>query len=239
MSFEITDRVAPGTVARTTGGLYLAFMVTSVLADALGHIGLGDAQQIYRSITTDLMSFRIGLMVALVSGFLFLMAAWGLFVLLRPVNRELALLFLLLNAVGVAVQCASLLQLVPAMLIGSGQPIPPATSAEASALIAITTYRVGFVTAQLFYGTWLFPLGYLVWKSRFLPRFLGVLLLLDGVGEMVWVVQGLVLPAYPGIKVPGTAVSLVAEVGLALWLVIRGVKAATPTKDRVVEGTLR
>ena len=136
-------------------------------------------------------------------------------------------------------QCASLLQLVPAMLIGSGQPIPPATSAEASALIAITTYRVGFVTAQLFYGTWLFPLGYLVWKSRFLPRFLGVLLLLDGVGEMVWVVQGLVLPAYPGIKVPGTAVSLVAEVGLALWLVIRGVKAATPTKDRVVEGTLR
>jgi len=239
MSFEITDRVAPGTVARTTGGLYLAFMVTSVLADALGHIGLGDAQQIYRSITTDLMSFRIGLMVSLVSGFLFLMAAWGLFVLLRPVNRELALLFLLLNAVGVAVQCASLLQLVPAMLIGSGQPIPPATSAEASALIAITTYRVGFVTAQLFYGTWLFPLGYLVWKSRFLPRFLGVLLLLDGVGEMVWVVQGLVLPAYPGIKVPGTAVSLVAEVGLALWLVIRGVKAATPTKDRVVEGTLR
>lgn len=83
-------------------------MVTSVLANALGHIGLGNAQQIYGEITTNGSSFRLGLVVAFVSAFLFLMAAWGLHVLLRPVNKDLALLFLLLNTVGVAIQSASL-----------------------------------------------------------------------------------------------------------------------------------
>lgn len=226
MSFEITDRVTPHTLARVTGCLYLAFMVASVVANALGHIGLGDTQQVYGSITTDLPSFRLGLAVAFVSAFLFLMSAWGLYVLLRPINRDLALLFLLLNAVGVALQGASLLQLVSAMVMVTGSGTLPA-SAEILALTAIATYRIGFVTAQLFYGTWLFPLGYLVLKSRFLPRFLGVLLILDGIAEMVWFVQGLVLPAFPAIKTPGTVVSLLAEVGLALWLVVRGVKPAS------------
>jgi len=65
-------------------------------------------------------------------------------------------------------------------------------------------YKTGFVTAQLFFGTWLFPLGYLVYRSRFLPRFLGVLLMLDGVGVLIWFVQALLLPDYPAITYPGS-----------------------------------
>ena len=62
--------------------------------------------------------FRLGLVVALLTGPLFLVTAWGLYVLLRRVNQELALLFLLLNAVGVAIQGASMLWLVSALLQG-------------------------------------------------------------------------------------------------------------------------
>lgn len=80
--------------------------------------------------------------------------------------------------------------------------------------------------AQLFFGTWLFPLGYLVVKSGFLPRALGVLLILDGVAELIWFLQALLLPDHPAIKTPGTFVSLVAEMGLASWLLIRGVRVA-------------
>jgi hypothetical protein len=153
-------------------------------------------------------------------------------VLLRPVNQDLALLFLLLNAVGVAIQCASQLQLVSAMLmIDNGLPTFQPAQTEAMALLAIDVYRTGFVAAQLFYGTWLFPLGYLVYKSGMLPRILGVLLILDGVAEMIWFLQAFLLPAYPQIKVPGTAVSFLAEVGLALWLLIKGVKTDTPAVD--------
>lgn len=230
-AFEITDKVGATSLARITGGLYLAFIITSVLANVLGHIGLGNAQQIYGSITTAGWSFRLGLVVAFVSAFLFLIAAWGLYVLLRTVNQDVALLFLLLNAVGVAVQCASLLQLVSAMLIVDAGAAPttyqPAQT-EAMTLLAINGYRMGFVAAQLFFGTWLFPLGYLVYKSGFLPRILGVLLILDGVAEMIWFLQAFLLPAYPQIKAPGTAVSLLAEVGLALWLLIKAVKVTTP-----------
>ncbi len=214
-------------VARIAGGFYLAYILASVLADTLGHIGRGSAQQVYEAIVTNAGSFRLGLVIALLSAFLFLVAAWGLYVLLRPVNKDLALLFLLLNVVGVAIQCASMLPLVSALLQGDGASHMQAYSAaqlEGLALLSINVYKTGFVTAQLFFCTWLFPLGYLVYKSRFLPRFLGVLLLLDGIGVLIWFLQALLLPAHHAIIYPGLAVSFIAEVGLALWLLVKGVK---------------
>jgi Domain of unknown function (DUF4386) len=227
MSPSNIDHLAPDKVARITGGFFIAYILASVLATALGQIGLGDAQQVYQASVTNTGSFRLGLVIALISGFLFLMVAWGLYVLLRPVNRDLALLFLVLNAVGVAIQGASMLSLVTTMLLADGasymQPYS-ATQLEGLAYLSINLYKVGFVTAQLFFGTWLFPLGYLVYRSGFLPRFLGVLLVLDGIAVLIWFLQALLLPDYPAIRYPGLAVSFIAEVGLALWLLVKGVK---------------
>jgi hypothetical protein len=227
----VTDHLALGKIARITGGFYLAYIVASVLATMLGQIGFGDAQQVYRAIVTNEGSFRLGLVIALTTGFLFLMAAWGLYVLLRRVNKDLALLFLLLNAVGVAIQGASMLSLASAMLQGGGASHMQAYSAaqlEGLALLSINVYKTGWVTAQLFFGTWLFPLGYLVYKSTFLPRFLGILLMLDGVAVLIWFLQALLLPAYPAIHYPGLVLSFVAELGLALWLLVKGVKVVDP-----------
>ena len=227
--------VTPKTLARITGSLYLAFIVASVIADALGHIGLGTAQQMADSITTAPASFRLGLVFAFFSALLFLLAAWGLYVLLRPVDKDLALLFLVLNTVGVAIQCASMLGLVWALVASdpaAGSTALPPVQAQALMQLALDSYQTGFVTAQLFFGAWLFPLGYLVIRSRLLPRFLGVLLLLDGVAELVWLLQALLLPAAnPAIRIPGTVVSFLAEVGLALWLLILGVKVDQSTAD--------
>jgi len=223
------DHLTMNRIARITGGLYVAYILASVLADVLGKIGLGTAEQVSQAIATNEWSFRLGLVVALTSGFLFLMVAWGLYVLLRPVNAQLAMLFLLLNAVGVAIQGASLLSLVSAMLPGDAASHMQAYSAEqleGLAYLSISVYKTGFVTAQLFFGTWLFPLGYLVYKSGFLPRFLGILLLLDGIGVLIWFLQAFLLPDYPAIRYPGLAVSFLAEVGLALWLLVKGVKVA-------------
>ena len=125
-----SDHLTMNRIARITGGLYVAYILASVLADVLGKIGLGTAEQVSQAIATNEWSFRLGLVVALTSGFLFLMVAWGLYVLLRPVNAQLALLFLLLNAVGVAIQGASLLSLVSAMLPGDAASHMQAYSAE-------------------------------------------------------------------------------------------------------------
>lgn len=228
MAPNITKHLAQARTARIAGGCYVVYILSMVLADVLGHIGRGDAQQISQAITANLGSFRLGLVVAFGSALLFLVTAWSLYVLLRPVDDQLALLFLLLNAVGVGIQCASQLALVAALLLGDGgMPAFSAAQQAGLAYLAIDAYRTGFVAAQLFFGAWLFPLGYLVYKSGFLPRLLGALLLLDGVAVMIWFLQALLLPAYHAISVPGLMVSFIAEVGLALWLLLRGVTVTT------------
>ena len=226
-------------MARITGGFYLAYIAASVIASALAHIGLGTTEQVYEVIGTNGEMYRLGLVVALISGFLFLMAAWGLYVLLRPVNRDLALLFLLLNAVGVAIQGASMLFLVSAMLQADSASATQSFSTaqlQVMGYLAIDTYRLGLVTAQVFFCTWLFPLGYLVFKSGFLPRLLGVLLVLDAFAVMIWFLQAFLLPDYPAIRYPGLVISFIAEVGLALWLIVKGVKA-DPSQTREANST--
>jgi hypothetical protein len=236
----IADHLPQDRVARVTGGFYLGFILASFVADTIGHVGISEPQQVYEAIGSDLWSFRLALVIALISAFLFLMAAWGLFVLLRPVNRDLALAFLLLNAVGVAIQCASMLSLVTAMLLGEGPSYMQPDSAdrvEGLTLLSINAYKTGFVTAQLFFGTWLFPLGYVVYKSGFLPRFLGVLLMLDGIAILIWFVQALLWPAYEAIIYPGLLLSFVAEVGLGLWLLVKGVAVVEPGEQQATAGT--
>ncbi|WP_166789035.1 MULTISPECIES: DUF4386 domain-containing protein [unclassified Cryobacterium] len=226
--------MAPRTVAPLTGAFYLAFVLASLLAGLVGHIGMGGAEQVYESIATNPLSFRLALVIAYLSAFFFLAAAWGLYVLLRPVNRHLALLFLLLNAVGVGIQCASMIPLISALLQQDGAGHLQAYSAaqlEASAYLSIDVYKTAFATAQLFFGIWLFPLGYLVFKSGFLPKFLGVILIVDGVGVIIWFLQALLLPDYPAISYPSFAVGFIAEVGLALWLLIMAVKVVDAEED--------
>lgn len=215
------------TVARWAGGLYLAYVVANVLASQLGHIGLSDADTLRAAIKDDETLFRLGLVAALASALLFVLTAWALYVLLRPVDEALALLLLVLNAVGVAVQCASYLPLIAVLAQGDDAGLA-APQLESLAALSVATYETGFVMAQLFFSAWLFPLGWLVLRSGFLPRFLGWLLLLDGVAVLVWFLQALLAPGYPAISYPSWVIGFLAEVGFALWLVVKGVPAEEP-----------
>ena len=226
MSSSVTIELPRQKMARITGGLYLAFVLAMIVADTVGHIGVGEVDQAYEVLTADPWQFAVGLVFGLLSAFLFVMAAWGLYVLLRPVNQDLALLFLLLNAIGVAIQVVSYFPLIFAILSTDASGFTQAFSAvqiEGLQYISLNLYKLSFVTAQLFFGTWLFPLGYLVYKSGFLPKFLGVLLILDGFAIVFWFFQAILLPDYPAISYPGMALSFIAEVGLGLWLLIKGV----------------
>jgi hypothetical protein len=233
-----TGRWARSTVARWAGGLYLAYILANVLASSLGHIGLSDAQTLRATISGDEVMFRWGLVAALSSALLFVLTAWALYTLLRPVDEPLALLLLVLNAVGVAVQCASYLPLLAVLAQrDSAVDVGALTSPQLDglALLSVSTYRIGFVTAQLFFSAWLFPLGWLVLRSGFLPRVLGWLLLLDGVAVLVWFLQVLLAPAHPAISYPAWAIGFIAELGLGLWLLVRGVRPEMQTPDGRVE----
>lgn len=236
MSSTTIDRPASSRLARITGGLYLGYIFVTVLADVVGHIGMGTPAEAYSAMTTDAGAFQLALVFALVSGLLFVLAAWGLYGLLRRADPDMALLFLVLNAVGVAIQTASLLSLVSAIQLGNAADHLQAYSAgqlEGLAYLAINTYKTSFVAAQLFFGAWLFPLGYLVYRSGLLPRILGALLVADGVAVLIWFGQALLLPDYRAITYPGLVVSFVAEIGLTLWLLVRGVKVEPGTSGQV------
>jgi hypothetical protein len=226
-----TERWSRSAVARWAGGLYLAYILANVLASRVGNIGLSDVESLRTTITGDEAMFRWGLVAALGSGLLFVLTAWMLYVLLRPVDEALALLLLVLNAVGVAVQCASYLPLLAVLAQGDGAldlSAMDGAQLDAVALLAVSTYRVGFVMAQLFFSAWLFPLGWLVLHSGFLPRFLGWLLLLDGAAVAFWFLQVFLVPARPALSYPSWAIGFVAELGLALWLLVKGAGGRPP-----------
>jgi hypothetical protein len=226
MTSFVTIELPRPKMARIAGGLYLAFVLAMVLADRVGNIGVSATEQAYEVLTRNSGQFAVGIVFGLLSAFLFVMAAWSLYVLLRPVNQDLALLFLLLNAIGVAIQVASYFPLIFAILSADPSGFAQTLSAaqvEGLQIMSLDLHKLSFITAQLFFGTWLFPLGYLVYKSGFLPKFLGVLLILDGFAVIFWFLQAILLPEYPALSYPGLAISFVAEVGLGLWLLVKGI----------------
>lgn len=219
--------------ARRAGLFYLAFMITSIFAGVVRSnlIAYGDASKTAGLLKNAMWLLRVSFVDDLVSAVLFLLAAWALYVLLRPVQKNLALLFLLLNAAGVAVQCLSLLCLFAPMLMSGSADFQKAfrpDQLDALNLLFLNLHKSGFTIAQIFYGTWLFPLGYLVYKSGFLPKWLGILLMADFAGVMIWFFQFFLLPGYDIIAYPGLAVSFIAEFSLSVWLIIRRVADRAP-----------
>ena len=220
--------------ARIAGFLYLAYFVAFFIADNGVHstsVGAGDATAVASRIVTSEWLFRIGFVTFLLAAVLFLLSAWALYVLLKPVNRDLALLFLLLNLGGVAVKCASLVLEFAAMLLlnhGDYLNVFPVDQLQALAILLLNLYNIGFMIAQIFFGLWLLPLGYLVFKSGYLPKILGILLIIDCFAILIWFFQFFLFPGYEGLSYPGLAVSFLAEAALCLWLVIWGVKGKKP-----------
>jgi hypothetical protein len=214
-------------IARTAGLLYLFYVITSVVANLFGKFVFVEAPVTINHILTHATQFRIGFVINLFSVVLFLLAAWALYVLLKPVNKDLALLFLLFNVAGFAVWLFSSLCLFASLVILNG---PEAIQAfqpdqlQAMAVFFFGLYKTGVVIAQVPYGVWLFPLGYLVLKSKFLPRILGILLIADGVCQFIYVCQRLIVPDLAVIAYPCLVISFIAEVSLALWLSIMAVK---------------
>lgn len=220
--------------AKRAGLLYFAFVITCIFAGVVRSnlIDYGDASKTAELLRNSMWLLRISFIVDLVSAALFLMAAWALYVLLKPVQKNLALLFLLLNAAGVAVQCLSLLSLFAPMLISGSADFQKAfqpSQIEALNLLFLNLHKSGFTIAQIFFGTWLFPLGYLVYKSEFLPKWLGMLLMADSVAVLIWFFQFFLLPGYEIIIYPGLAISFIAEFSLSIWLIFKGVDEQKPS----------
>ncbi len=217
--------------ARMAGLLYLLYIVVTILADVLGRskvIVFGDAAATAANITASAGPFRLSFVGDLVSAVLFILAAWALYVLLKPVNAGIALSFVLLNLGGVAVYSINLLNQLAALLLLSGADYLNAFQAnqlQALAMFFLTLYKNGYWISQIFFAVWLLPLGYLVFKSGFLPRILGIVMMIHFVGWLMTFFQFFLFPGFEALTYVTYPLGFVSEFGLTLWLLIKGVNA--------------
>jgi len=216
--------------ARMAGFLYLIYMVIHILANIVGRsrfIVYGDATATANRILASAWQFRTGIMIDLLGAVLFLLTAWTLYVLLKPVNKKIALLFLLLNLCGVVIYSLNLLnQFTPLLLLDGDIYLKTfqADQLQSLFMLFLNIYKNGFMMAQIFFAIWVFPLGYLIFKSMFLPKILGIILMIHSFTWLLYVVMFFFIPNFIGITYISFPLGFIAEFGLTLWLLIKGVK---------------
>jgi hypothetical protein len=171
--------------------------------------------------------FRLGIASEIIGHTGFVFVALALYDLLQGVNRRHASLMVILIVVSVPIAVLNELNSIAALVLVRGADflsIFEKPQREALAMLFLNLHDRGFVLAEVFWGLWLFPLGLLVYRSRFLPRFLGVWLALAGFAWLILSLTGVLMPQYAGKVYIYSQPAIVGEIAFMLWLVIKGAK---------------
>jgi Domain of unknown function (DUF4386) len=173
--------------------------------------------------------FRAGFVADLVGILFFIAAVLLLYELFEVVNPTLAKLSLLFNLMGAVIQSLEALQdLAALMLLKGGPTFALATDqARTLAFLFLRLHTLGYILAMLFYGSASGLIGWLILRSTFLPRILGVLMIVDGLGYIAFSLANLLAPPlamrlYPFLPF-GTAI--IGELSLIVWLIVKGVSS--------------
>jgi Domain of unknown function (DUF4386) len=220
-----TAEPSPQVYARIAGLLYLIGGVTGVFGILYGPSLLvpGDAAATARNILASDSLFRLSIVSALLDQIIFIFVVLALYQLLKVVNQNMAALMVIFLLLSVPIAMLTELNNVAVLILLSGADslkVFTADQLHALALFLLDLHAFGLNIAFLVGALWLFPMGYLVFKSGFLPRILAVLLIINGLAYLI--------DSFAALLVPDLKVNLVmftgwVEVVFALWLLIRGV----------------
>jgi len=225
------SETSPQTYARVGGVLYLFIIVVALFGEVFARGSLivpRDPTATANNILGSEMLFRVGLAGEMLTCACDVALAMILYVLLRPVNRNLALLaaFFRLTFVGIY-GVAKLFEIAALVALGGTDTLkafePP--QLHDLAYVSLSVHSLGYGASLLFFGFCCVLFGYLIRQSGYLPRILGTLLVIGGVGYVVFSSAQMLAPAFaakylfPWIMLPAFA----AELALALWLTAKGV----------------
>ena len=225
-----TVEASPQRYARVGGLLYLIIIVIGFLGEAVVRGGLivsGDPAATAEKIRSSEFFWRAGIAGEL----LLLVCAVALtvifYVLLRPVSRDLALLAMVFNLVSIAVEADSALQLVATLFpLGTGSYLKllDPNQLRAMAYFSIRSHENGFGVALIFFGCVCLVDGYLIFRSGYLPRVIGVLMQIAGLCYLTNSFALILSPSlahrlFPAVLLP----AFVGEASLCLWLLVKGV----------------
>ena len=187
----------------------------------------GNATATASNIAAHETLFRLGIAAELIGQTGFIFVALALYNLLKGVNQRQASLMLGLIVVSIPIALLNELSAIAALILVRGADylsIFEKPQRDALAMLFLNLHHHGFVVAEIFWGLWLFPLALLVYRSRFLPRFLGVWLAIAGFAWVILSLTGLLLPQYQDKVDTYSQPALFGEIALMLWLVIKGAR---------------
>jgi hypothetical protein len=187
----------------------------------------GDAAATANNLLGSEMLFRLGIAGGLVSQAGFIFVAWALYGLLKGVNQRQAALMVILIVVSIPIAFLNELNSIAALVLVRGADflsVVEKPQREALAMLFLNLHHHGFVVAEIFWGLWLFPLGLLVYRSRFLPRFLGIWIVLAGVAWVILSLTGVLLPQYQDRVDRSCQPAFFGEIAFMFWLLIKGAK---------------
>jgi hypothetical protein len=187
----------------------------------------GNATATAGNIAASETLFRAGIACNLISQILFMWVALALYDLLKGVNQRHASLMLGLIVVSIPIALLNELNAIAALILVRGADflsIFEKPQRDALAMLFLNLHDHGFVVAEIFWGLWLFPLGLLVYRSGFFPRFLGVLLILDCFRYVVDSFTSILLPQYTDIVSRWMKPFSFGELLFMFWLLIMGAK---------------
>lgn len=220
--------ISTKTLARIAGLLYLIVAVGGAFAEAVRtSVNVsGNAAATAANVVQHATLVRISVVADLVDFTCFLGVGLVLYTILRQVNGRAALAMLTINAVSVAIQALNMLNQLGALLVATNPALTAGLSPGAShslVLLFLEMHRQGYLIAQIFFGGYLLPLGYLVYKSGLFPRALGVILGVAGVGYLADIVAIYASASFQSnVAIYFALIGGLGELLFLLWLLIKG-----------------
>ena len=171
--------------------------------------------------------FRLAMAGEVTAAIAFIFATLALYRLLQGVNKRHASLMVTLFAISIPISCVNVLNEIAALILLRGADflsVFTRPQLDALALVFLRLHGYGFLVAGIFWGLWLFPFGLLVYRSGFLPRILGVLLMINCFAYVIPSFTALLLPQYRSVATRITLPFLFGEAAIVLYLLIKGAR---------------
>lgn len=222
---------SPQRYARIAGVLYLVVIVAGLFAEMFVREPLvvpHQAAATARNILANELRFRLGFAAELVGCLCNVPLALIFYELFKVVSRRVTMLAVFFSLVGTAIESLDLLNHFSALIFLQAVPGLGVDQAamQAQAYLALARQSVGFAIALTYFGCFCLSLGHLIFRSGFLPRFIGVLLAVEGVCYLANSFALFLAPEIAPVVFQVLMASAIAEVVLCLWLLIRGVNVA-------------
>jgi hypothetical protein len=211
--------------AALVAGIAYLIMIASPLAEGLVYNHLvvpGDGTQTSRNILSHQALFNVGIFAYLLNFMGDILSAWALYLLLKPVNAELSLLTAWVKLVYAVLSLVAVGHLLD--VIGLLQPPDylksfSADQLQAQAMLSLNAFRGGWSFAFIFFGVHLLLVGYLAFRSGYIPRVIAVCIGIAGFG---WLADNIQPFLYPALKVNIGMYAGLGELVFMLWLLIKG-----------------